>query len=109
MKIATTPEMKAGIEKALAGTVLPKTQPAFLGVELERDGTVWIGGYLRTDPPASQRWWARFDPAGKLLGTMTIPDSVNVVRFSRGYALLSRFDPDTEGSYLSVHRIEAVR
>jgi hypothetical protein len=109
MRVATTPEMKAGFEKVLGATEFPKTHPAYSTVELEPDGSVWIRDYLPYGAPASDASWARFDPSGKLLGTLRLPPGTGLVRFSRGHALLSRRDADTETTYLSVHRIEPVR
>jgi hypothetical protein len=101
-------QAKAAYEKVYATTEFPKTHPAFSAVEVELDGTVWIRGYLPPGAPATDAWWARFDPSGKLLGTLRLPPGMALIRFSRGHAILSKRDPDTETVHVSVHRIEAV-
>jgi len=104
--------MQVGIDKLLAVTVVDKTHPAFSTMLVERDGTVWIRGYEprvpTTGAPPLGGSWARFDPSGKLLGTLRIPEGSDVIRFTRGHAILSKRDADTETVHVSVHRIEAV-
>ena len=108
--IASAPtERRSPLEKALTEVPLATSQPAYGPIEVEADGTVWIRNYQTLGSGVADAWWARFDPAGKLLGTLRLPPGRTLVRFSRGHVVLSNRDPDTGAIRLHVHRIEPAR
>jgi hypothetical protein len=101
------PETAALLKKGIERLTLPKTLPAYSRLVAERDGTVWVAGY---DPPTVKRqWWARFDPSGKLLGTLIIPTGFSVDRFANGYVVLRQYVEADGATRLFVHKIEPVR
>jgi hypothetical protein len=83
----------------------PETHPAVGTILGGDDGSVWVGSATRY---TEDRWWARFDREGRLLGTLRTPGRAGVVRFTGDHVILSRHDPDTETFTLFVHRIEPV-
>jgi hypothetical protein len=98
------PEMRSPFWTVFDGLSLPTTLPAYAEILTERNGTVWVRGY--EVPGAARQWWARFDSAGMLLGTLVIPPGLRVERFSNGYVILRHFDA-TSSNGLLVYRIEA--
>jgi len=102
-------ERRSALEKALTEVPLATSQPAYGAIEVDADGTVWIRNYQAPGSGVADVWWARFDPSGKLLGTLRLPPGRTLVRFSRGHVILSNRDPDTGAIRLHVHRIEPVR
>jgi hypothetical protein len=83
------------------------TMPTYARLMGEEDGTVWVERY---QPPATERpqWWARFDAEGHLTGTLSIPDSVTVMRFTRGHVILREPVGELGFVALRVHAIEPV-
>jgi hypothetical protein len=109
MGVAVTPEMKAGFERTLDQITFPTTMPAYGGIEVEPQGTVWVRSYDVPDDTSSVVSWARFDPSGRLLGTLRIPPGMGTARrFTRGYAILVRYDRETETTTVRMHRIEPI-
>ena len=101
-----SPQSQRMFEEAFDKLTHPPTMPAYGRIAAEPDGTVWVMNYAPQGSATEQRW-ARFDPSGRLLGTLRIPDRHNVVRFSRGHVILRVRNSDTETTTVYVHRIEA--
>ena len=84
---------------------IPATAPVYHALLTEDDGTVWIGSRA---PSGSENRWARFDRSGKLIGTVRTPGGARVVRFLGPYAILARYDRETQTQTIAVHRIERI-
>ncbi len=104
MSGADTPEKLKAYEEHYSKIKLYTTLPAFGRILAESDGTVWVQNYMR--PGATAQWWTRFDPSGKMLGTINIPPGMNVRRFARGYVLFVPNERPDGVATLFVHRIE---
>ena len=108
-EMATNAAARASLQRQLDAVKLPTTMPAFGGMEVEPDGTVWLRNYAYDkDTIPDPVLWARFDPAGRLVGMLETPAGHRVVRFTREHVILTRYDPDTEATTLFVHRVERI-
>ncbi len=103
------PEDKKMLTAALAKVVFPKTAPSYDRLMVQPDGTVWLRGYRSPYLPAAStpHWWVRFDPSGKMLGTMQLPSDIAVVRFLDNRVLVSRAAADGFTT-LFVHAVESI-
>jgi hypothetical protein len=102
---ATDPRKARAFVAAFDALRQPATLPAFDRILTEENGSVWIRHHGSV--AAGSEWWARFDAAGALLGTLRIPPGSRVIRFSRGHAILARTD-SVGFDQLSVLAIRAV-
>jgi hypothetical protein len=98
-----TDQTRATAEAAWARIPRASTRPAFEFLSAENDGSVWIAGCAGQ---SGLRCWARFNPDGRLAGTLLVPEGWNVSQFGNGHVTLFRDDPATQSRTIAVHRVE---
>jgi hypothetical protein len=102
------PDRRRAYTRAWNRLEIPETMPAYARILVEEAGVVWVSGYTPLGSRAPE-WWARFDEYGRLTGTLQTPDSLRIVRFTRGH-VISRERRDTDGFVvLHVTRVEPLR
>jgi hypothetical protein len=86
----------------------PPSLPAYSQLLAEEDGTVWAR--LAEDPvTVTDQRWARFDTAGVLNGTLTIPPRYSVLRFSNGHAIVLHRSDENGFTVISAFEVIGTR
>ena len=98
-------EMEAEFRRVAGQAKIPATHPALSAIRAERDGTVWVRSYSKTDT-ANEYWWARYDREGHLTGTLKLPADRGLVQFTNGHVILRETDP-LGAVILHVHKVIA--
>jgi hypothetical protein len=93
-------------EAAWSRMTLPRMHLAYRRALTETDGSVWL---LGCGPSDNGRCWAKFDPAGRLQGTLLIPPDWEVASFANGHAILWRADESTQTRLIEVRAVERAR
>lgn len=75
---------------------LPATMPAVSALLVGNEGDLWVGHYRSGFEASAQCWWI-FSAAGRLLGSMCLPDGFTPYQIGSDFVLgVSVDDPGTE-------------
>jgi hypothetical protein len=74
----------------------PASRPAYGGLVVDALGHVWLGEYpwlgAGGTPPRTPRVWTIFDPGGRMLGDVALPDGLRLLEVGADYLLALRWD-----------------
>lgn len=73
------------MEGLLTDIPFPKTMPAYGELRLDSEGHLWVEDYHK--PGIEARRWAVFDPDGRLLGRIELPDRFTIHQIGRYFVL----------------------
>lgn len=118
----TPPERRARVEEVwnarLKEMVFADSLPLFGGLEVARDGHLWVQGYPTVEELLSPEWdwnrgrrvprWTVFDPEGRWLGEVDMPSGIQVYEIGADYVLGVRTD-ELDVPYVVLLRIEKPR
>lgn len=78
-------DRRPAMERSLADMPYPERYPAFDAMMVDPDGDLWVRPFHvpGSDPPP---WWV-FDPQGELLGSVAIPEGIEVLEIGGDYLL----------------------
>lgn len=73
---AAREEERGGLEAHLNALDVPETRPAYSRLLVDSEGNLWVAGYAPY--PREPRLWQVFDPDGRLLGGVGVPERFRV-------------------------------
>jgi hypothetical protein len=83
---------------------IPATMPAYASLRAGRDGHVWILRYAGPRDEGPPRWDV-FEPEGRWLGTVDLPEGLRVFEIGDDYVLGSRRD-ELDVERVRLHRLK---
>lgn len=87
-------------EPDLTGLVHRETYPAFNRLLVDVEGHLWVRAYPA--PGAEARTWSVFDPAGRWLGDVEMPEKFEVFEIGGDY-VLGRWQDELDVNYVRVY------
>jgi hypothetical protein len=82
-------------EERWTDPTLPPTFPAYADLRVDPTGRLWVQETTRPADPTPR--WSAFDADGRLLGTISMPESFRALEFGRDYVLgVQRDENDVE-------------
>ena len=72
------------IERQLAETTFPETMPAYSGLRTDAAGRLWVMDYTTS---GEENRWDVFEPDGRWLGTVVLPDRLDPTEIGEDYVL----------------------
>jgi hypothetical protein len=85
-RAANNPRFRPAVERLLSEAPVPRTMPAYSALHVDRESNVWARAYAPADEPATQ--WQVFDPAGRWIGAVELPDRAIVTEIGDDYVLV---------------------
>ena len=83
---SASPVGRGLVEKMFAAMPIPETMPAFDRIVAEESGSLWVEEY-RVKGSGSPAGWTVFDPEGRMLGTVLMPDRFSPLEIGEDYVL----------------------
>jgi hypothetical protein len=74
------------LQKMFAEMPIPETMPAFDRIVADGSGDLWVEEY-RVKGSGSLAGWTVFDPEGRMLGTVQVPDEFSPLEIGKDYVL----------------------
>jgi hypothetical protein len=87
----------------MAKMPLPSTLPAFSNLETDLEGNLWVQEYPA--PAAEGTEWTVFDPEGRMLGAVSMPDRFRPMRIG-GDSVLGVWKDDLDVEHVRMYRLE---
>lgn len=79
------PERHAMIRAHLGAMDVPETSPAYGRLLVDSEGGLWVSDY--SSFPVEPTGWRVFDPEGRLLGPVTVPERFHVHQIGEDWVL----------------------
>jgi hypothetical protein len=85
--------LMAQIERSIP---TPEKRPAYADLLVDAHANLWVGEYPWLGPggvpPRTPRFWTVFDPEGRMLGRVDVPEGVRLLEVGGDYVLALRWD-----------------
>lgn len=81
------------LEATLREVPYPGTMPAYAGLEVDREGNLWVQAARRPGNSGLSRWTI-FDADGRMLGTVDVPARLSVHEIGSDWILGTTFDDE---------------
>ena len=91
------------VEKYFATITLPKTLPPYRALLVDAHDNLWVQDYARSTPVSVT--WTVFDPTGKQLVEVQMPQSLDVYEIGADYVLGRFIDPDDSIPQVRMYRL----
>jgi hypothetical protein len=82
---------------------VPSTLPAFANLEVDSEGNLWVQEYPA--PAAEGTEWTVFEPDGRMLGAVSMPDRFRPTRIGSDF-VLGIWKDDLDVEHLRMYRLE---
>lgn len=86
-EMASTPQEAQMLGPVLGALVFPATRAAFSDLRVDPTGMVWLRTGRHFPPKAPSNEWTGFSREGVLLGTLSLPERLEVLEFGEDYVL----------------------
>lgn len=94
---------RPAVERVVRDAPVPATMPAYSAFRVDAEGNLWVRVYAPPGEPAVT--WRVFDPRGRWLGEVDLPEGLDVTEIGADYLLgIVRDELDVE--YVRLYRIE---
>lgn len=90
----------------MAKMPVPSTLPAFSSLKVDSEGNLWVQEYPA--PAAEGTEWTVFDPEGRMLGGVSMPDRFRPMRIG-GASVLGVWKDDLDVEHVQMYRLEKER
>jgi hypothetical protein len=87
----------------MAKMPVPSTLPAFSNLKVDSEGSLWVQEYPA--PAAVGTEWTVFDPEGRMLGNVSMPDQFRPMQIGRDF-VLGVWKNDLDVEHVRMYRLE---
>lgn len=91
------------MRRRMEGTPTSPSMPAYSAVQIDRLGNLWVEAFRAPDDDALRNW-SVFDPDGRWLGDVVLPEGLEVFEIGRDYVLGKETD-ELDVEYVRVYAL----